>query len=214
MSNNIQLEAGTYEIIRNRLLKQGEDLRQRLDQLNDARKTVFGAIETQLIANARVTTNNFCIARDVFAIGNRCIFGYNVHIGLRSGIKLSDVFSIYEFRDNDFHEGSLKFLKSEQFDTDFNNLYRYYRETTFSKFAVIGGYLYMVFQVSQKVDDIKVFKWLINGEKLEYVDGRSEHEFRFPKQHDFQWKRAGRDEQRDGQHPHISILDRVFVETV
>ena len=69
MSNNIQLEAGTYEIIRNRLLKQGEDLRQRLDQLNDARKMVFGAIETQLIANARISTNNFCIARDVFAIG-------------------------------------------------------------------------------------------------------------------------------------------------
>ncbi|MEL6717267.1 MAG: DNA repair ATPase, partial [Bacteroidota bacterium] len=214
MSNNIQLEAGTYEIIRNRLLKQGDDLRQRLDQLNEARKTVFGAIETQLIANARISTNNFCIARDVFAIGDRCIFGYNVHIGLRSGIKLSDVFSIYEFRDNDFHKGSLKFLKSEQFETDFNNLYRYYRETTFSKFAVIGGYLYMVFQVSQKVDDIKVFKWLINGDQLEYVDGRSEHEFRFPKQHEFQWKRAGRDEQRDGQHPHISILDRVFVETV
>ena len=99
MSNSIQLEAGTYEIIRNRLLKQGEDLRQRLDQLNDARKMVFGAIETQLIANARISTNNFCIARDVFAIGDRCIFGYNVHIGVRSGIKLSDVFSIYEFRD-------------------------------------------------------------------------------------------------------------------
>ncbi len=211
---NTQLEAGTYEIIQNRLQKQGAELRNRLNALNDARKEVFGAIETKLISNDRISTSNNCIARDMVAIGNTCIFGYNVHIGLRSGIKLADVFSIYEFRENGFHQTSSEFLKDEKFETDFHNLYRYYKNTTFSKFAVIGSYLYMVFQVSKNVSDIKTFKWLIKDETLVYVDNRSDHEYRFPEQFEFDWKRAHRDMHRMGQHPHISILDRVFVETV
>jgi MoxR-like ATPase/flagellin-specific chaperone FliS len=209
-----QLEGGTYEIIRNRLQKQGTELRTRLTTLNDARKEVFGAIETQLISNDRISTSNNCIARDIVAIGDISIFGYNVHIGLRSGIKLADVFSIYEFRDNGFHVMPLDLLKDEKFEVDFHNLYRYYKNTTFSKFAVIGSYLYMVFQVSEKISDIKTFKWLIKDGKLTYVDNRSDHEYQFPNQFEFKWERARRDMQRMGQHPHISILDKVFVETV
>ncbi len=53
-----QLQAGTYEIIRNRLDKQGAELRNRLNALNDARKEVFGAIETKLISNDRISTSN------------------------------------------------------------------------------------------------------------------------------------------------------------
>ncbi|MGB1120757.1 MAG: DNA repair ATPase, partial [Saprospiraceae bacterium] len=208
------LETGTYEIIRNRLLNQGTELRNRLGKLNEERKKVFGAIETQLIANDRISTANFCIARDIVAIGDTCIFGYNVHIGLRSGTKLSDVFSIYQFENGGFHQYDLNVLENEQFAIDFENLYRYYKETHFAKFAVIGTYLYMVFQVSKNVNDIKAFKWLINGDKLDYVDGRSEHEFRFPQQHEFSWQRVTRDMHRFGKHPHVSILDTIFVETV
>ena len=39
-----QLEQGTYEIIRNRLRAQGDELRKRMDQLNEARRGVFGAV--------------------------------------------------------------------------------------------------------------------------------------------------------------------------
>lgn len=212
------LETGTYEIIRNRLLTQGSELRSRLSKLNDERKTVFGAIETQLIANDRITTENFCIARDIVAIGDTCIFGYNVHIGLRSGTKLSDVFSIHTFENGEFRRANgtafANILEDEKFAVDFANLYRYYKETHFAKFAVIGTYLYMVFQVSKNVNDIKAFKWLINGEKLEYIDARSDHEFRFPRQHEFNWQRVTREMHRFGSHPHVSILDKVFVETV
>ncbi|MFT4761118.1 MAG: hypothetical protein ACI9XO_000920 [Paraglaciecola sp.] len=54
----------------------------------------------------------------------------------------------------------------------------------------------------------------MNDDGLVYVDNRSEQEISKPKQHEFKWKRAHRDHHRKGQHPHISILDRVFVETV
>ncbi len=214
MANVNQLETGTYEIIRNRLLNQTKDLNTRLSQLNDERKKVFGAIETQLIANDRINTDNFCIARDILALGDTCLFGYNVHIGLRSGIKLEDVFSAYKFTGDHFSASDLNFIKNEKFTTDFNNLYRYYKNAFFSKFIRLGAYLYMIFQVSENEKDIKAFKWLVKGNEITYVDNRSDHEVRFPEQYEFKWQRANRENHRQGRHPHISILDRVFVETV
>lgn len=210
----VQLEAGTYEIIRNRLSQQADDLRHRLDQLNAARKQVFGAVESQLIANDRINTSNYCVARDIISLGQWCLFGYNVHIGLRAGIKLEDVFSLYHFQENTFKEGELSPIRQEKFELDFQNLYRYYKEAFFSRFVRQGTYFYMVFQVSANPADIKAFKWLIKDGELVYIDARSEHEIRKPEQHEFRWKRAGREDQRQGRHPHMSIMDRVFVETV
>ncbi|MFP4106207.1 MAG: DNA repair ATPase [Phycisphaerae bacterium] len=211
----VQLSGGTYEVIRNRLLSHGKELRSRLEQLNEARKDVFGSIETTLTGSERITTENNCVPRDMVPVGNRFLFGYNVFIGLRSTTNLEDVFAIYEFADHNFTEVGLEMLEDEKFRTDFQNLYKYYKGTRFAKFAVIGPHLFMVFRVGESVGDIKTFKWQINPDStLTYVDNRSDHEYRFPPQHEFQWKRATRDMQRSGLHPHVSIEDRLFVETV
>ncbi len=209
-----KLESGTYEIIQNRLQKHKTALLDRLSQLNTSRKEVFGSVETKLIANNRINTENSCIARDIVTIGEHCIFGYNVHFGLRTEIKLEDVFSVYKFEEGQFVLQSLAIFEDATFASDFTNLYKYYRNTIFSKFAIIGNYLHLVFQLSESVTDIKTFKWLIADEELRYIDNRSEHEFKFPDQHDFQWVEVGRDQHRYGTHAHISILDKVFVETI
>ncbi|QYA25570.1 AAA family ATPase [Gramella sp. MT6] len=212
--NAQKLDVGTYEVIQNRLQKQKTELQQRLKKLNEGRKEVFGSLETKLIANDRINTENNCIARDIVSLENICLFGYNVHFGLRTEITLSDVMSVYEFRDNSFEAVSTDLLKDEVFETDFKNLYKYYRNTIFSKFAVIGNYLYMVFQLSESVTDIKTFKWLIKDGTLQYVDNRSDHEYKLPKQHEFNWQEVSRDMHRQGVYAHVSILDRVFVETI
>ncbi len=212
--SEIKLEGGTYEIIRNRLSKQAEELRARLGQLNVARKEVFGAIETQLIANDRINTQNYCTARDITSIGDYCLFGYNVQIGLRSGIKLEDVFSVYQFQNNSFQEAKISLLTDEKFETDFQNLYRYYKNAYFARFVSIGSYLYMVFHLNKDSEDFKSFKWLVTDDGLKYVGNRFDHEVVFPTQHEFKWQRAHRDFHRSGTHPHVSIMDRVFVETV
>ena len=72
----------------------------------------------------------------------------------------------------------------------------------------------MIFQVGKSATDIKAFKFLVDEGDLKYIDARSEHEAKLPDQHDFRWKRTHRDLHRSGDHPHISIEDRVFVETV
>ena len=208
------LDGGTYDVIKNRLQKQKELLQSKLTNLNDDRKTVFGSLETKLIANDRINTENNCIARDIVSFGNTCLFGYNVHFGLRTEITIKDVFSCYQFIDNSFKTSSLDLLDDDTFKTDFTNLYKYYRNTIFSNFAIIGNYLHMVFQLSDSPTDIKTFKWLLVNDTLKYVDNRSEHEYKFPLQQEFKWQEATRDMHRYGEHSHVSIKDRVFVETI
>ncbi|MGK0187609.1 MAG: hypothetical protein ACI9R3_003397 [Verrucomicrobiales bacterium] len=214
-----QLEGGAYEIIRARMEKHGTNLRQRLNQLNTDRQDVFGAIEAQLIATDRVTTQNNCTPRDMISIGaNRFLFAYNVQLGLKSTTDISDVFAGYSFdpQSHTFHECPFDtIVEDSAFAEDFKYLYKFYRETVFVKFMVIGPNLYMAFQVGKSIDDRKTFKFLIDGNgTLEYLGNRFDHEYAFPPQREFEWKRAHRDMQRVGDHPHISIEDRIFVETI
>jgi len=210
-----QLEQGTYEILRARLAAHGAELRARLEKLNAARQQVFGAIPTALIATERVTTKNNCVPRDIIPIGgNRFLFGYNVHIGLRSEIKLEDVFAVYEWDDKTFHELPLEAMADPQFQADFKGLYKYYKETVFTKFSVLEPHLFMEFRVGKSVADFKTFKWLTQGDRLTYLGNRFDHEYGFPPQHEFTWKRTHRELHRHGLHPHVSLDDRVFVECV
>lgn len=212
---HIQLEGGTYEIIRNRLLKQGDELKTRLAKLNSDRKAVFGSVENQLLSTDRISTSNNCIARDIVSIGGKIILGYNVHLGLRNETHLNDVFAVYHFEGDHLKEDNLDFIEHPRFEEDFKNLYKYYRNTVFAKFAILGVHLFMVFRVGKSHTDIKVFKFLITDEgTLEYIDSRSDAEFHYPVQHDFKWVRAHRDMHRPGKYPHVSILDRIFVETL
>ncbi len=209
-----QLEGGTYEILRSRLQKSGADLQARLSTLNTERKAVFGAIDTRLLGTGRITTTNNCVPWDMVPVGTKFIFGFNVVIGLKTETELSDVFGVYNYANHEFQPLDLSLLENPQFLEEFRNLYRYYKNTQFVKFAVLGPHLFMVFRVGKTPNDIKTFKWLLKDDTLTYLDNRSDHEYVFPPQHEFAWKRATRDMQVAGKYPHISIEDKVFVETI
>ncbi len=213
-TSNTTLENSTYEILKNRLQQSATDLRERLGKLNEARKEVFGAIETTLIATERVHTAHNCIPYDMVPVGENFIFGYNVHLGLKSQVELSDVFSLYSYSDHSFHELDYELISNPTFQDDFQKLYKYYKDTKFVRFVLSEPFVYMVFQISKSASDIKAFKWEIKGDTLVYRDNRSEHEISVPEQHAYRWKRATRDDQRAGKHPHISVADLVFVDTL
>ena len=207
--DNIVLEGGSYDILRARLKAQGEELSKRLAKLNDLRRRVFGSVPMSLLRAERITTEHNCVPRDMVPAGrNHFLFGYNVHFGLKSEIRLADVFAVYEYRDGGFHAAAPDFLKEGQFEADFKSLYKYYKNTKFVKFSFIGPFLFMVFRVGKQVSDIKTFKWLAKDGDLTYIGNRSDHEFSFPKQYECDWRRTHRDFHRDGAHPHISIEDR------
>ncbi|MEW6302399.1 MAG: DNA repair ATPase [Verrucomicrobiota bacterium] len=211
----VQLEGGTYEVIRKRLDASGAELRARLAQLNAARQEVFGSIPTALVATEHITTNNNCVPRDMVSVGQgRFLFGYNVFIGLKTETQLADVFAVYEHKDHTFTQLPLDLISDETFLNDFRQLYKYYKNTFFAKLMVIGPHLFMKFRVGQSVDDFKTFKWLMKDGELLYQGNRSDHELKYPPQHEFEWIRTHRELHRHGLHPHISIADRVFVETI
>ncbi len=214
-----QLEGGAYEVIRARLEKGSTELQARLNSLNSDRQQVFGSVETALVSTERVSTEHNCIPRDIIAVGHNCfLFGYNIQFGLKATTAPEDVFAGYEYH-AETHSFSpiplTEVLGDSAFQEDFRYLYKYYKTTVFLKFMVIGPHLYMGMQVGKTIADLKAFKWLMKGDgTLEYLGNRYDHEYKFPPQQEFEWKRAHRDMQRSGEHPHISIEDRVFVETV
>jgi hypothetical protein len=219
MPDPFQLEAGAYEVIRQRLDKHTAELQRRLDLLNTDRKAEFGGIEAALLSTSRLTTENNCVPRDMVALGaGRFLFGYNVTLGLRSSFQVKDVFAAYHYDTSShaFTADKEGLLDDKAFVEDFAYLYSYYKGASFLKFHRIGAQLYMVFKVGQRESEVKTFKWLINEDtgSLKYEGNRSDHEFKFPPAHEFVWKRATRDMYRFGSHPHVSIEDRVFVETV
>lgn len=209
-----KLNSGTYEIIQNRLNDQKSDLVQRLQRLNEKRKDIFGGVDFSLIANERISTDHNCVAKDIYSLKDSLIFGSNAHLGLQTEINITDVFSVYKINNNRFEPQDSSLINDEVFIDEFKNLYKYYRNTFFARFHFTENYLYMVFQLSESTTDIKAFKWLIKEDQLVYVDSRSASEVTYPPQHGFAWTKATRDMQRNGKFPHVSLADKVFVESI
>lgn len=210
----------TYEIIRQRLQTQGNLLRERMSQLDARRTEVFGSIEFKLLQADRVVTSHNCVPRDMVQLGHgRFLFGFNVRFGLKKEMELGDVFAVYR-RDEatgTFKEDSLDVLNDPHFLADFKRLYNVYEKTALRKFAVIGGKLFIKFGTGPGLNDFAAVKWEFNDGNLRYLDGRAEAEYRriaYPPAHEFRWQTPDRESYRYGDHPHISIEDRVFVECV
>jgi hypothetical protein len=212
------LGSATYEIIRQRLQAQGQALRECMSRLDARRQEVFGSIDYELLQADRIVTAHNCIPRDMVQLGDgRFLFGFNIQFGLKQQVQLADVFAVYS-RENEkggFKEAGLEVLQDDRFLADFKRLYNVYEKTAFRKLSVIEGQLYMVFATGSGVNDIAVFKWAFDDGALRYIDGRAEAEYRrvgFPAPYEFRWRLPDRESYRYGDHPHISIEDRVFVE--
>jgi hypothetical protein len=214
------LGSATYEIIRQRLSVQGESLHQRMAQLDARRAEVFGSIESKLLQADRIVTQHNCMPRDMVQLGNdRFLFAFNVRFGLKKEMELADVFAVYR-RDPEtgaFREESLDVINDPRFVTDFKRLYNVYERSSFRKFAVREGKLFMNFGTGAALTDFAAFVWDYNDGNLKFIDGRAEAEYRrigYPPTHEFRWLKPDREAYRYGDHPHISIQERVFVECV
>ena len=215
-------EGGAYEIIRKRLEDKGAALSEAVNQLNKSRLDEFGGSEMSLTARIRVRTENNCIARDIVQVGEYLLFGYNVFIGLKKETKVADVFSLFRISGEDSGyeiepvpiEGS--FLDQPTFKKDFEELYRYYKHTRLVELTIKNGRLLTGFQIGERLDDLRVFRWAVSADSSEvtYLDNRGERDIQMPAAHDFEWVETTRDDSVNGPHPHINILDTVFVETI
>ena len=213
-------ESSSYELLKRRLSDLGGHLQRKTRALNDARLAEFGRAEQALIARTRARTENNCIARDLVRIGDVLLFGYNVFIGLRKETAVADVFGLYRLGEDG--EGDLEavtlegsFLDDARFTADFRELYTYYRQASLIQLRVHQHKLLAAFQIGQQATDLRVFRWNIGPDgTLSYIDNRGERDIALPATHDFEWTQTTRENHVGGRHPHINILDTVFVETV
>jgi hypothetical protein len=216
------LDAGTYEILRARLGEQSAELARRAEALNTRRVATFGSAEMRLLGTERIRTENNCVPRDLIEVGGLMLFGYNVFIGLRTETSVDDVFAVHAFTRSGTDDG-FRFdqatrpglLDDPTFQRDFAELYRYYRQATLLQLRRVGPLLLAVFQTGPRADDLRVLRWKVAVDgTVTYVDNRGERDHVFPPQHDFEWTPTTRDQHVLGRHPHITIEDAVFVETV
>ncbi|QRO02001.1 DNA repair ATPase [Archangium violaceum] len=222
-SGEATLEGGSYEVIRTRLLSQAEALGTRAENLNERRKKLFGGTELTVIGNERVRTENNCVPRDIVGVGKYLLFGYNVFIGLKKETTVADVFSLHKFEQTaegfDFSQVPSSeaggFLQDPRFVKDFGELYKYYKDAKLLQLRRSETKLLAIFQTGQSARDIKVFRFALDVEgKATYIDNQGERDHVFPPSHDFEWMVARRENYVLGQHPHVNVLDQVFVETV
>jgi hypothetical protein len=214
-------DSSSYELLKKRLSDQGDALLAQASALNQARITAFGKSDQALILRARARTENNCVARDIVRIGDQLLFGYNVTIGLRRETAVGDVLSLYRLASNDGADelesvplaGS--FLEDTRFTSDFRELYAYYKQAQLIQLRVTPEKLLAAFRIGAQVSDVRVFRWSIDREgQLSYVDNRGERDMALPPTHDFEWTQTTREDHVGGKHPHVNILDTVFVETV
>ncbi len=113
------------------------------------------------------------------------------------------------------------FLDQDAFVQDFNELYRYYKQTRLIQLTVKDSKLLLAFQIGERITDIRVFRFALDfsqgtpeSAQVAYVDNRGERDIELPPAYDFDWIQTTRDQMINGKYPHMNILDTIFVETV
>ncbi|MBZ9750690.1 DNA repair ATPase [Deinococcus sp. HMF7604] len=213
-------EGGAYEVLRRRLQTQSSGLRALTDALNASRLAEFGDSRLALLGRVRVQTEHNSVGRDIVQVGEWLLFGFNVFLGLKAQTRVADVFGLYRLVEvgggYDVEPVALAgtFLDDPAFVRDFEELYAYYKNARLLALAVQDDKLLAAFQMGERATDRRVFRWALEaGGGATYLDARGERDLTLPAPFDFAWTRAGRDLEVSGRHPHLNILDTLFVET-
>ncbi|MDN3023530.1 DNA repair ATPase [Streptomyces sp. S.PB5] len=210
------LDTGTYEVLRDRLTAQAAELARRAEALNARRAEEFGALRLELAGTERLRTEHACVPRDIVAVGDTLLFGHNVFLGLKPETTVGDVFALHDRELNRLPDDAVPgLLDDPAFVREFTVLYRYYRQAHLLQLRRVEGKVLAVFQTGEKPSDIRVLRWAVTDDgSAAFLDARGDRDHVFPASHDFEWTPATREDHVLGRHPHVSIEDEVFVETV
>ncbi|MGN6224389.1 DNA repair ATPase [Pseudoxanthomonas sp.] len=213
-------QGGAYEVLRRRLGEQGARLRGLVEALNARRLQEFGDSRMEAIGRLRIRTEHNSVGRDIVQVGEFLLFGFNVYMGLKTTTSIADVFGLYRLVET--AEGydvapvdiATGFLADAGFQRDFGELYSYYKDARLLQLIVRDSRLLMAFQIGLKSTDVRVFRWTLASDgTINYLDARGERDIVLPPPFDFEWIRATKDMEVSGRHPHLNILDTLFVET-
>ncbi len=221
MTQQAVSEGSAYEILKARLSQQGHQLRSLSQHFNQQRQEVFGGQELCLVGKANVQTDARCIPIDMAQVNQQLLFGYHVYVGMKATPSLEDVFGLYQLHEADnatfrIEPVSLEesFLSDSRFLHELTELFTYYRDAKLSQISRQESILYIAFQIGMRPEDRKVFRFQLTADSVNYLDSQGHVPLENAVQHDFEWIATNRNDHVLGDHPHVSIQDKLFVECV
>ncbi|MFE0130986.1 DNA repair ATPase [Streptomyces sp. NPDC059037] len=215
MESGTGLDAGTYDVLRDRLTAQARQLAERATALNDRRVDAFGSTELTLVGTESIRTEQPCLPRDVIAVGESLLLGHAVPLGANPETGVGDVFALYDRDLNRLPDDAVPgLLDAPAFAREFAALFRYYRDARLLQLRHTDGKVLAVFQTGERTEDIRVLRWALSTDgRADFLDARGERDHVFPPSHDFEWTEATREDHVLGRHPHVSIGGDLFVAT-
>lgn len=214
-------QGGSYEVIRKRLDENSKSLLTQSEKLNKARKEEFGNVKQELVSTFNIHTENACVPVDMIQINGYMFFGYDVFMGMKSKATMDDIFALYKIEGEGTNKNAVHvplkntFLDDVEFKKAFENLISYY-DTKIFQLLNENENIYIVFQIANSTTNLKVFKWELNksGDYV-YIGEQPATEIIDKLTNTFKkWVKTDRSNFVEGKFPHISIKDKVFVETI
>ncbi|MET9776791.1 DNA repair ATPase [Streptomyces sp. NPDC006367] len=210
------LDTGTYEVLRDRLTAQAAELARRAEALNARRVEEFGSQRLELAGTEHLRTESACAPRDLVAVGDVLLFGYDTVPGRGPGTTVGDVLALHDRDLNRLPDGAVPgLLDDPAFVREFTALHRYFHQARLLRLRRVEGKVLAVFRTGEKADDIRVLRWAVTDDgRVSFLDARGDRDHVLPPAHDFTWTVTTRENHVPGRHPHVSVEGEVFVDTL
>lgn len=206
------IDAGAYEVLRDRLAAKGGELALRTEALNSRRTESFGSSELRLTGTGQLRTPHASVPRDIVAVGDALLFGHAAD----TATAVADVFALHDRALGPLPQDAVPgLLDDPAFVRELGALFRYYRGARLLRLRRLGGKLLAVFRTGEKADDIRVLRWALRTDgTARFLDARGDRDHVFPPSNDLEWTAATRDDHVLGRHPHIRVGGEAYVSTV
>lgn len=201
------VDAGTYEVLRDRLAAHAADLARRATALNARRTEEFGSARLDLVTTARIRTGHPSVPSDIVAVGDALLFG---------GTGGTDVLGLYDRNGGRLPEDAVPgLLDDPAFVREFTALHRYYRQARLLRLRRVDGRLLAVFRTGEKADDVRVLRWSVADDgRVAFLDARGDRDDVFPPGQDVTWTGTTREDHVLGSDPYVAVPGGLGVTTV
>ena len=192
------VDAGTYDVLRDRLAAHAAELARRAEELNARRAEEFGSTRLELASTTNLKTPHASLRQDIVAVGDKLLFGSRVRGS-------EPVLALYDRAGNRLPEDG-GFLDDPAFVREFTALTRYYRDAHLLRLRRTDGRLLAVFRTGEKADDIRALRWTLTEDgRAEFLDARGERDDVVPPAQDVTWTDTGRADHVLGREPYVAV---------
>ncbi|MET8609270.1 DNA repair ATPase [Streptomyces misionensis] len=208
------VDAGTYDVLRDRLAGHAAELARRAEALNARRAEEFGSTRLELAATAHLNTPHACVRQDVVAVGDALLFGSTGRGGENAAV--ADVLALYG-RDGGppAKDAVPGLLDDPAFVREFTALHRYYRDARLLRLRRTDTRLLAVFRTGEKAEDVRVLRWRLTEDgRARFLDARGDRDDAVPPAQDVTWTGTGRADHVLGREPHVAVPGGLGVSAV